>query len=1174
MAINVAGYLYSDNGTAVQSASVTLVASDASTEATTTTNSSGYWSFAEADEDVYDIKIQSGSQIRYFKGSDKISLKEIDVRNNALATTGAATFTNYVAGTSNRVATFRSLNSSAADNDEIYLSFNLQNSASEDTEYARITAKAIDVTNGEEDGQLEFQVLKSGSPVQAFTITSSTAGAQSIDFNQDAFTFGQGADTDITFTFDANTSDGVITWMEDEDYFKFSDEILMNSTEKLLFGDTGTFIHQSSDGVLTITSDTTVDINGAVVFDGALSGITTIGASGVITAGGFTIGSAAIVESELEMIDGITAGTAAASKAVVLDGSKNIATIGTIASAAITASGTSSFGTGTTIGNLTLANGSITDSGGALDFGNETLTTTGAVDFGAATVDSLSVSDANITNVADIALDSISADGTDINVAVSDNSATALTIKQGSDAYLIVDTANSSESVSIGTGISGTAITLGHGTSEVTVGDNLTVTGDLTVSGTTTTVSSSTLTIGDTLIKLGQAYTGSAYDQGIVFTRGDGSNSNTANRAMLWDESADVFVFANTNTEAGTTSGNVTLNDYASIRVGAITADDNSTFTGTISTATGSTIGNLTLANGSITDSSGAIAFGNENLSTTGNLDIDGTANLDAVDIDGAVQIDNTVTVGVDDTGYDVKFFGDTASAYMLWDTSTDDLVLAGAAGIDLAGDLDVDGTTNLDAVDIDGAVQIDSTITVGANDQGYDIIFYGDTASANMTWDTSADDLIFNGGAGLIVPEGQFTLGSTALGSTAGELNLLDGSAKSTSSITIADADAFVVIDGNTTKQIPASDIKTYASSATAADDIGTGDDAVNLVTTSGNITIDAQANDADVIIKVDDNGSAVTAVTFDGSDEGNAIFVNDVQLKSDGALLEFGADLDTTLTHTDGAGLTLNSTNKLMFNDATQYIQGASGTVLDIAATDEIELTATLIDVVGNFANSGTITSAGIIKTDDTTNATSTTDGSLQTDGGLSVVLDAVFGDDVTLITDGAVLNLGVGSDVSITHDGTTGGTITGTPMVYQSKGAAALGNDTHSGIVLEMLAGESLAVGDWVYADSTDGRVSKADANDTGDNGHYPAIGVAVSAQGSAGSVVNILTHGTYNDSDGFGGDLTEGNLLYLSETAGGVTATAPSDDGDMVQVVGVAIGPRDVFVNPSLVVVEVA
>jgi len=101
---------------------------------------------------------------------------------------------------------------------------------------------------------------------------------------------------------------------------------------------------------------------------------------------------------------------------------------------------------------------------------------------------------------------------------------------------------------------------------------------------------------------------------------------------------------------------------------------------------------------------------------------------------------------------------------------------LAVTTNATIGGTLDVDGTTNLDTVDIDGAVQLDATLTVGANDQGYDVILYGDTASANVTWDTSADDLIFNGAAGLIVPDGQFTLGSTAVSSTAAELNLVDG--------------------------------------------------------------------------------------------------------------------------------------------------------------------------------------------------------------------------------------------------------------------------------------------------------------------------------------------------------------------------------------------------------------
>ena len=54
--------------------------------------------------------------------------------------------------------------------------------------------------------------------------------------------------------------------------------------------------------------------------------------------------------------------------------------------------------------------------------------------------------------------------------------------------------------------------------------------------------------------------------------------------------------------------------------------------------------------------------------------DITGTANLDAVDIDGNVQLDGTLTVGVDDTGYDVKFFGATAGKYMLWDEDQDSL--------------------------------------------------------------------------------------------------------------------------------------------------------------------------------------------------------------------------------------------------------------------------------------------------------------------------------------------------------------------------------------------------------------------------------------------------------------------------------------------------------------------
>ena len=92
-------------------------------------------------------------------------------------------------------------------------------------------------------------------------------------------TFGAGtAGTDITITFDGETSDGVLKWMEDEDYFEFSDDILIASTEKLQFRDTALYINSSADGQLDIVADTevqiaapTIDINGNADVSGTLT---------------------------------------------------------------------------------------------------------------------------------------------------------------------------------------------------------------------------------------------------------------------------------------------------------------------------------------------------------------------------------------------------------------------------------------------------------------------------------------------------------------------------------------------------------------------------------------------------------------------------------------------------------------------------------------------------------------------------------------------------------------------------------------------------------------------------------------------------------------------------------------------------------------------------------------
>ena len=103
-----------------------------------------------------------------------------------------------------------------------------------------------------------------------------------------------------------------------------------------------------------------------------------------------------------------------------------------------------------------------------------------------------------------------------------------------------------------------------NGTGQVAVSSGMTVTGDLTVNGTTTTIDSTTLTIEDPLIQLAKNNSGgdaNTFDQGLFFNRG-----SLDNVSLLWDESADEFVFAVTSGEDGTTAGNVTLDSYADIK--------------------------------------------------------------------------------------------------------------------------------------------------------------------------------------------------------------------------------------------------------------------------------------------------------------------------------------------------------------------------------------------------------------------------------------------------------------------------------------------------------------------------------------------------------------------------------------------------------------------------------
>ena len=128
-----------------------------------------------------------------------------------------------------------------------------------------------------------------------------------------AVTFGTGADTDISVTFDANTNDGVITWMEDEDYFQFSDDVLMSTTEKIQFRDTAIYLNSSTAGQLDIVADTevqiaatTIDVNGNLDVSGTVVGASPISAGTAFVpdaSDGAALGTSSLEFSDLFLAD-------------------------------------------------------------------------------------------------------------------------------------------------------------------------------------------------------------------------------------------------------------------------------------------------------------------------------------------------------------------------------------------------------------------------------------------------------------------------------------------------------------------------------------------------------------------------------------------------------------------------------------------------------------------------------------------------------------------------------------------------------------------------------------------------------------------------------------------------------------------------------------------------------
>ena len=129
--------------------------------------------------------------------------------------------------------------------------------------------------------------------------------------------------------------------------------------------------------------------------------------------------------------------------------------------------------------------------------------------------------------------------------------------------------------------------------------------------------------------------------------------------------------------------------------------------------------GNLTLTNGSITDSSGAISFGNENISTTGTLGsgaITSTGNISGVNITGT---GSTHTLGTIEVAGNVIRSTDSTQIEINDSLKVVGPLSAGVTTLNPAGSNNIESTT--------GFTVFGSSVVLG---QGKNVIFEGATAN------------------------------------------------------------------------------------------------------------------------------------------------------------------------------------------------------------------------------------------------------------------------------------------------------------------------------------------------------------------------------------------------------------------------------------------------------------
>jgi hypothetical protein len=668
--VNFGGNIYDDAGNAVSGASVKLLETGTTTQegSTVTSDSNGRWDFLEADQDRYDVEITKGSSVRRIKWSDEISLQEIDVRNNTGATTPAATFTNLTNNAANQVAVFSGANSTKADGDEIYLSFKLHDSAGNLDEFARMTVEATDVTTTTEDGQIRFGVIVGGTLTDVFTIDSSTGGAATISYEVDSFTIKGGeGEAGVLYLFADQGDNAGDEWK----------------------------INVADGGVLTIGND--IASAGTYVTFLTLTPHATTASSTVAIVGDATVGDDLSLTSDSSVFnmgagndftithDGTTGATLAGNPITV--NSTGALTLDSSTDITLDADGADVFlkDGGTLFGTLTNSSGELvikSSSSGttAATFSGANVTLAGTVGSGAITSTStiqgttITATTAFVPDASDgAALGTTSLEFSDLYLAdgavVGFGDDQEVTLTHVHNAGLLLSSTDKLQFGDSGTFIHQSADGVLTIESDTTVDINGTVAFDGALTGITNITLSGTLSDSNytfdtsgNVSGLGTVASGAITSSGIIKTDDATEATSTTDGSLQTDGGLSVVKDAVFGDDVKLLSDSAVL---------AFGADGDATLTHTNDTGLKLNSTNKLMFNDAsqfVQGSSATVI----SIGATDEIDLTATAvDLNGtLDVSGNAQLSGTVTAGADGAGLDVKFFGGTAAAYMLWDAA------------------------------------------------------------------------------------------------------------------------------------------------------------------------------------------------------------------------------------------------------------------------------------------------------------------------------------------------------------------------------------------------------------------------------------------------------------------------------------------------------------------------